>query len=174
MTLHRVHAHYARAMQAMFAQVLLKPFSVCDSFTSNKKIYWWDRMSSQVLRVIAALVSWSMFSSSWRASGAAEGDAISDVPFKLWSMLSACSLTVCVYCRSLMDIGDFAAFYCMMVTILLLSVSYLVPNAFAFLVALLTFLYAFFGCIQSCSCDSGGFAVVSDGARVHCLGRLFC
>ena len=61
--------------------------------------------------MIAALVSWSAFclSTIMTFQRAAEGDDLGDdVPFKFWFMLSVCSLTVCIYCLSLIDEGGYA------------------------------------------------------------------
>ena len=76
---------------------------------------WWGKMSSEVLRMIAALVSWSAFflSTIMTCHRAAEGDDLGDdVPFKIWFMLSVCSLTACIYCLSLFDIGGHAGGVC--------------------------------------------------------------
>ena len=152
------HTH-ARAMQGMFAQVPLKPFSVCNCFTPDKK-NWRDRMSSEVLRFLEHV----FLIDHHGVPVGRRGDVIS--PFKLWFMLSACPLIACVCCLS--DIGDFEfiAWIWIWSFGLLAIYAFLPPLltfyfiAFLFHVVLCQLLYFSMGCIESS---------VGDGRILACL-----
>ena len=131
-------------------------------------------MSSEVLRMIAALVSWSAFSLSaiMTYQRAAEGDDLGDdVRFKFWFMLSVFSLTACIYCLSLTDMGDsvwmfastwfflviFAWIYCSIAVTALFPLSsdtfFIVLTALFISTTLFWILCGSVGCIQLCEKD---------------------
>ena len=124
--------------------------------------------------MIAALVSMSacFLSTIMTYQRAAEGDDLGDdVPFKFWFMLSVGSLTVCICCLSLMDMGAYVRDFTVTVlfSVGLAGFSWVVPFAgvfdesfgifflgvavFFIFVALFCFPCAYVGCIQSCGCD---------------------
>ena len=128
-------------------------------------------MPSDFLRMIAALVSWSacFLSTIMTYQRATEGDDLGDdVPFKFWFMLSVGSLTACICCLTLMDMGEYVRDFtrAVVVSVGLAGFSWVVPFAgvfdlifaifflgvafFFIFVALFCFLCASVGCIQSC------------------------